>query len=251
MAAIDEVNEKKRALDAARPLPIGAVAALADWFETEMCVACALVEGERLTRKEVMLVLDKGPILRNRPVEHQRLIVNHRSALELLARLSFQPGGAVTERTITAFHGLLFNGADRAAGHYREGPLKDRAGGTSPDPAKVRVSMSALSGWLRRAEPGVDTAFEAHCRLMAVRPFDDGNDTVALLLTNLILNRAGYPPVVVRENDLEAYVDGVRRAWSMGDKGPFRDAATGLLIKSLDVCLVGVAGALAERAGAV
>lgn len=246
MALADDIAEKKRALDAARPLPLAVVARLADWFELETTVACAVVEGDRLTRKEVVLLLTKGePVLRNRPIDDQRMILNHRRALELLARLSFQSGGVVTERTIQAFHSLLFSGIGRSAGRYRDGPLKDGGTGTSPDPAKVRVSMSALSGWLRRAEPSPDTAFEAHHRLMAVRPFDDGNATVALLLCNLILNRAGYPPVVVREADRDAYFETMQRAWSVGDKTPFRDVMMGLLNQSLDVCLVGAAGSLA------
>lgn len=248
MAGTDEVMEKKRALDAARPLPLVTVQSLADWFEVELAVCCALVEGQRLTRREVLLVLDKGAVLRNRPLESQRLIINHRTALQLLARLSFQPGGALNERTITAFHGVLFSAVDRMAGRYRDGPLADAAGGASPDPAKVRVSMSALSAWLRRAEPGIDAAFEAHHRLMTVRPFDDGNHTLALMLCNLLLNRAGFPPVIVREEDLDLYLETSQRGWSVGDKGPFRDVMMGLLDKSLDVCLVGAAGALADRA---
>lgn len=248
MLALDEVKEGKAALDAARPLPVRTVAALADWFEVELCVTCALVEGRRLTRKEVMMVLDKGTILRNRPVDHQRLVLNNRSAAELLARLSFTPGGTVTERTICAFHGLLFGDIDRAPGRYREGPLRDGGPGATPDPAKLRVSMSALSGWLRRAEPGVDTAFEAHHRLMAVRPFDDGNHTVALYLCNLILNRAGFPPVLVREGSLDAYLEGVQRASALGDKGPFREVMSGLLLQSLEVCLAGRAGVGGDEA---
>lgn len=248
MALADDIAEKKRALDAARPLPHHVVARLADWFELETTIACAVVEGDRLTRREVMLLFAKGePVLRNRPIDDQRMILNHRRALELMARLSFQSGGVVTERTIQAFHSLLFNGVGRTAGRYRDGPLKDGSAGASPDPAKVRVSMSALSGWLRRAEPSPDTAFEAHHRMMAVRPFDAGNATVALLLGNLILNRAGYPPVVVRETNRDAYFDTMQRAWSVGDKTPFRDVMMGLLNQSLDVCLVGAAGSLAGQ----
>lgn len=249
MALADDIAEKKRALDGVRPMPLNIVARIADWFELETTVACAVVEGDRLTRREVMLLFVKGePVLRNRPIDDQRMILNHRRALELMARLSFQPGGAVTERTVQAFHSLLFNGIGRMAGRYRDGPLKDVSAGASPDPAKVRVSMSALSGWLRRAEPSPDTAFEAHHRMMAVRPFDDGNATVALLLGNLILNRAGFPPVVVRESDRDAYFDTMQRAWSVGDKTPFRDVMMGLLNQSLDVCLVGAAGSLARPA---
>jgi len=145
---------------------------------------------------------------------------------------------------------VLYQGIDEAAGKYREGPLKDGGAGASPDPAKVRVSMSALSGWLRRTDAGPETAFEAHHRLMSVRPFYEGNAATALLLCNLILNRAGYPPVVVRPEDRDMYRDMVERAWSVGDKTPFRDLMMRLLDQSLDVCLVGAAKKVADLAGA-
>lgn len=239
MALLDDISDKKKVLDDARPLPPGLVRDLADWFELELTVACTLVEGAGLTPAEVRTVLDRGPVLRHRPSAAQRLVLNHRGALELMARLSFQGGGVVTERTISAFHGVLYQGIDDGAGRYREAALKDGSVGASPDPAKVRVSMSALSGWLRRTEASPESAFEAHHRLMSVRPFFEGNAATALLLCNLILNRAGYPPVVVRAEDRDLYRDFVERAWSVGDKQPFRELMLRLLDHSLDVCLVG------------
>ncbi|MBP2290456.1 Fic family protein [Azospirillum rugosum] len=250
MALLDDITQKKRALDDARPLPPEVVRDLADWFELELTKACNAVEGGELATDEVRTVLDRGAVLRHRPPEAQRLVLNHRSALELMARLSYQPGGVVTERTVAAFHGVLYQGIDEDAGKYREGPLKDGSVGASPDPAKVRVSMSALSGWLRRTEPSPEAAFEAHHRLMSVRPFFEGNAATALLLCNLILNRAGYPPVAVRTEDAELYRGLVERAWSVGDKTPFRDLMMRFLDRSLDVCLLGASKAPADAGAA-
>ena len=97
--------------------------------------------------------------------------------------------------------------------------------------------MSALSTWMRKSDAGPDTAFEAHHRLSAIRPFRAGNRATALLLCNLILNRAGYPPVVVQADDRGLYLDLVERAWSVGDKTPFRDLMMRFLSQSLDFCL--------------
>jgi Fic family protein len=250
VALLDDIHEKKQALDKLRPLPGKVVHALADWFELELTAACLLVEGGTLLAEEVQTVLRRGVVLRNRDPRFQQLVLNHRRALELLARLSFQPNGVVTERTIGAFHGVLYQSIGRNAGRYRDGPLKDGGSGASPDPAKVRVSMSALSGWLRRTEPSHEAAFEAHHRMMTVRPFEEGNAATALLLCNLILNRAGYPPVVVRAEDLDMYRTVVERAWSIGDRQPYRELMLRLLSQSLEVCLVGAAEAAAEVGGA-
>ena len=66
---------------------------------------------------------------------------------------------------------------------------------------------------------------------------------VALLLLNLLLNRAGYPPVAVRPDDAQAYSDAVERARTVGDKQPYRDTMLRLLNRSLDDCLEALAGA--------
>ncbi|MBP2301392.1 Fic family protein [Azospirillum picis] len=237
MTLLDEIAEKKRALDAARPLPQAAVHAIADRFELDLTVAAVALEDLPVKPVDVKAILERGTILRHRPAAEQRFVLNHRGALELMARLSFDPSGAVTERTIAAFHSVLCHGIDEAAGKYRDGPLADDAAEAAPDPAKLRVAMSALSTWMRKADAVPETAFEAHHRLSAMRPFSTGNRATALLLCNLILNRAGYPPVVVRLEDRDQYLDLVQRAWSVGDKTPFRDLMLRLLARSLESCL--------------
>jgi Fic family protein len=249
MTVLDEIAERKRAMDAARPLPQRAVDELASWFERELTVSTVLLEGARLSRDEAIRVMDRGPVLSAPPPFDQLLVVNHARALELQARLSYQPGGIVTERTVAAFHGVLYKGIDPRPGHYREGPLKDDLPVPAPDAPKTHVSMSALSGWLRRSDASPETAVEAHLRLRMIRPFDRGNAAVALLACNLILNRAGYPPIAIREDGFDAYHDALVQAMTEGDKGAYRETMLGFLRQSLDVCLVAAAGSLAELAG--
>ncbi|PWC81382.1 cell filamentation protein Fic [Azospirillum sp. TSH100] len=237
MALLDEIAEKKRALDAARPLPQEVVHGIADRFELDLTIAAAALEDYPPKPADVKTILERGSILRHRAVEEQRFVLNHRATLELMARLSFDPSGAVTERTVTAFHSVLYRGIVDDAGKYRNAPPKDDPAETAPDPAKLRVSMSALSTWMRKSDASPDTAFEAHHRLSAIRPFDIGNRATALLLCNLILNRAGYPPVVITAEDRGLYLDLVERAWSVGDKTPFRDLMLRFLSQSLDFCL--------------
>ncbi len=247
MGLLDDITRKKRALDAARPLAPAAVRELANWFELELTAACLSLEGADLTPDEILEVLDKGVVLRNRPQKDQLLAVNHLQALQLTARLCEQTATAVTERTVMAFHKVLYAGIDPAAGRYRDGVPDDNPDGTVPDPAKARVSMSALSGWLRRVEAGHETALEAHYRLLMIRPFDQGNMAVGTLLGNLILNRAGFPPIILRDEVLDTYFEVVDRARTAGDKGPFRELLLGLLNESLDACLTVAARAAAAR----
>jgi Fic family protein len=239
MPIANDVAEKKRALDAARPVPTGSVRLLADWFERELTVGAMLVERVGLSRDDVLAVLQRGRPLRTLPATAQKLALNHLQALELQARLSYPQAGATSERTVCAFHNVLYQGVDEAPGKYREGAPDDDESG-APDPAKVRVSMSALSGWLRRSDGGVDSALEAHLRLMRIRPFNQGNAAVALLVTNTMLNRAGYPPIIIGEETVTEYEQAVLRAKTMDDRSSFKALAMDLLDRSLDLCLAGV-----------
>lgn len=248
-----DIIEKKRALDAARPLPAVVVRSLAEWFEQELTVAALQVERAGLSRDDVLTVLSRGKPLRSLPALAQRLALNHGQALELMARLSYPQTGVTSERTICAFHNVLYQGVEDAPGRYRDGAPDDDDG--APDPAKLRVSMSALNGWLRRAENSPETAIEAHLRLMRIRPFHQGNAAVALLVTNLMLNRAGYPPLVLRDDVVADYEQAILRAKTVDDRQAFRQLALNLLDQSLDVCLVGVAhgggAGAAEEVGAL
>lgn len=242
-----DIAEKKRALDAARPVPAVAVRSLADWFEQELTVAALQVERAGLSRDDVLAVLSRGKPLRTLPQGAQKLALNHAQALELQARLSYPQNGFTSERTVCAFHSVLFLGVDDAPGKYRDGPPDDDEG--APDPAKLRVSMSALSSWLRRCDGGVDSAWEAHLRIMRIRPFNQGNAAVALLVTNTMLNRAGFPPIVVSEDALEEYEQAILRAKMADDRMAFRHLAVELLDRSLDMCLAGASHAGAAAGG--
>lgn len=249
MSIANDVAEKKRALDAARPAPVGSVRLLADWFERELTVGAMLVERVGLSRDDVLAVLQRGRPLRSLPATAQKLTLNHLQALELQARLSYPQAGATSERTVCAFHNVLYQGVDEAPGKYREGAPDDDEQGGAPDPAKVRVSMSAFSGRLRRGDGGLDNALDAHLQLMRIRPFNQGNAAVALLVTNTMLNRAGYPPIVIGEETVNEYEQAILRAKTIDDRTSFKALALDLLDRSLDLCLVGVSrGADADTA---
>ena len=93
--------------------------------------------------------------------------------------------------------------------------------------------MGDFAAWLGTARDSPATAFDAHRRLVAIHPFNDGNGRTARLLMNLVLIRAGYPPVAVRPEDRPTYI----RALQQAQAGEGAAAFEALLYERLDVTL--------------
>ena len=90
-----------------------------------------------------------------------------------------------------------------------------------PSPAELPALMGDFGRWLATAPLEPETAFDAHERLVTIHPFSDGNGRTARLLMNLLLVKAGYPPLVLLPETRPAYhealqavqVDGEREVW--------------------------------------
>ena len=90
------------------------------------------------------------------------------------------------------------------------------------DPPGARARGPAASALVRpAAAAGPDTAFTAHARIVAIHPFSDGNGRTARLLMNLLLIRAGYPPIVIGPEHRVAYIDALEALQLGGDARPY------------------------------
>ena len=107
-----------------------------------------------------------------------------------------------------------------------------------PPPSLLSVLMTKFVSWLNSAHSlhPVRHAALAHYKLVSVsphtnyistqlfsrfiHPFLDGNGRTSRLLMNLVLMRAGFPPVIVRRSDRETYYNHLKAA-NEGDVRPF------------------------------
>ena len=94
--------------------------------------------------------------------------------------------------------------------------------------------MAEFAAWLATAVPSPQVALEAHLRLVSIHPFADGNGRTARLLMNLILLRAGYPPLVVPPERRPDYIDSLERAQADGERAAYDQLMATLLLESLD-----------------
>jgi Fic-DOC domain mobile mystery protein B len=101
----------------------------------------------------------------------------------------------LSEPFIRDLHRRMFGGIWRGAGRYR---AADGEGGWEARRIAegIRMFLDDAEGWLRFATfPVHETAVRLHHRLIAVRPWTEGNRRHARLLADIVVAAQGEPPL--------------------------------------------------------
>ncbi len=240
MDGLNRLTEKKRQLDAYRPLPVALEQNLQAWFRIELTYTSNAIEGNTLSRAQTALVADKGLTVEGKTLREQIEVVNHIRALEYIHRLQHLSRRDITQKTILEIHGyILAHINDSYAGRYRDIPV--RIAGASvvmPNPLKVSKLMDEFVDWLHEGDDHpVRIALDAHYKLVSIHPFVDGNGRTARLLMNLLLLQAGYPPAIIQNEERGAYIASIEKAQLGGSLQDYYALTTQAVERSLDVYL--------------
>ena len=232
----ETIAAKKERLDRLRPLSREALSNLEHYYDVEITYASNAIEGNTLSAVETTLVIEKGITISGKPLKDHLEALDHYDAMRYVRALARETG-VLTESDIRNLHRLvMLRSRPDIAGEYANLPryVRTETGQHDfPSPAEVRALMGDPAGWLRSAAIAPETAFTAHRRLVDIHPFNDGNGRTARLVMNLILIRAGYPPVAVRPEDRLAYI----RALQQSQAGQGSEAFDALLYERLDATL--------------
>ena len=203
---LQRVEEKKAALDALRPLAGASLAALDAWYDVELTYSSNALEGNTLTRSETAIVLEKGITVSGKPLKDHLEAAGHKDALSYVRKLALDQG-PLLETDLRNIHRLVLQKlAPAEAGSYSNHQrLITGSDLVLPSPPEIPARMGEFTAWLKAAPLTPATAFDAHEGLVTIHPFSDGNGRTARLLMNLLLIKAGYPPVVILPEDRHAY----------------------------------------------
>jgi Fic family protein len=216
-----EILAKKEQLDVLRPLSTEALAKLEHYYDLEITYTSNALEGNTLSPVETTLVIEKGVTVGGKPLKDHLEALDHYDAIRYVRELAGETS-KVTESDIRNLHRLVMQRSNAGvAGQYASlnRYVRTETGRHEfPSPAEIPSLMGDLSGWLREAEPNPETAFKTHLRLVEIHPFNDGNGRTARLLMNLVLMRAGYPPIPIRPEDRLAYIQALQESQAgLGD----------------------------------
>jgi Fic family protein len=210
------VTGKLAELQALRPLSANLVAKLREQFSLEMNYNSNAIEGNTLTLRETMLVLQEGITIKNKPLKDHLEAKNQAGAISYLYDI-VEKKVPLTEHLVRTLHSLIVQGIDKTeAGSYRTYDVRISGSSHTPPPAfEVSSDMSALLLWYQALEQTADPlalATEFKHRFVAIHPFGDGNGRTSRLLMNIILMRAGLPIVVILKNDRQKYYRALQQA---------------------------------------
>lgn len=234
------LDEKKKRLDAHRPLPAAIVAKLEEYFRVDWTYNSNAIEGSSVTLAETRAILLDGVTVNGKPLREHLEVINHSHAIDFVQGIADKID-PITETTIREIHSLILRTIDdENAGSYRR--VKVRIAGSSyvpPDVSQVGALMYDFGKWLtseeKRLHP-VEFAALAHFKLVDIHPFIDGNGRTARLLMNLILMRAGFPPAIIKTDDRQSYYK-VLDAAHAGDTSEFVEMIANAVEQSLDIYL--------------
>ena len=254
---LDEIDRRKADIDALRPLDPEVEQRVMDKFRLDWNYNSNAIEGNTLTLGETKIFLLEGLTAKGKPLKDHLDIKGHDEAIDFLLQF-VRNEEILTEKDIRAFHEVLLKEPYEIDSVTPDGKIVKRSvelGRYKTMPNHVRTStgkihyyatpeetparMQELMAWYNSEEEKGDlhpvlisTLF--HHRFTEVHPFDDGNGRMARILSNLILMKHSYPPVVIRQEKRDEYLYALRQA-DEGEYGSLIEFMSTELINSMDL----------------
>ena len=214
VSKFEQIDRLKGWLDSFRPLSPVIVEELKKLYDVQFTYNSNAIEGNTLTQSETELVLSKGITVGGKTLIEHLEVIGHKDAIDYVESLS-QQKQELGEWEIKQIHNLILRKiAPQEAGKYRQ--LDVKAAGTNYlYPAHYLISqlMNDFINWLNSATAKnlhpAEYATVAHYRFVSIHPFRDGNGRTGRLLMNLLLLRAGYPIVIISNQQQNNYINAI------------------------------------------
>ncbi len=268
---LQEIDLLRKKVDAARPLSQEQEQRIMQKFRLEWTYHSTAIEGSSLDYGETRAFLLYGVTAQGKPFKDYLDVKGHHAGIDFLLDV-IQQGIELTEADIRALHKLILvepytvpaqtsNGKptqrEIRLGEYKSMPNHVRTVTGEihhyATPEETPIQMRELIEWYRHTKKEhtvhpVVLASLFHHRFVAIHPFDDGNGRMARLLMNLTLMQAGYPPVIIRQEDRHNYYLSLGQA-DTGRLAPMVEYFGKALIFSLELYLKGARGEALEENG--
>jgi Fic family protein len=232
---VSQADALKAEIDKLRPLKSEVERRIMQKFRLDWNYHSNAIEGNSLTLGETRAFLLEGLTANGKPMKDHLDIKGHDDLITFL-ELFIQRKEILTEAAIREMHKILLKEPYETDAVTTDGRIvkkKVQLGVYKTEPNFVRMKSgeinhyvlpedvpaktASLVEWHRQQDAKNDLQPLLHAALFhhqfsSIHPFDDGNGRMARILMNLILMRAGFPPVVIKLQNREPYIAALRRA---------------------------------------
>jgi Fic family protein len=234
------ILEKRKKLDALRPLPSTLVARLQKQMMIEYTYNSNAIEGNTLTLRETQLVIDEGLTVSGKSITETLEAKNHPEAIKFVEKL-VDAKNELTEDAVLQLHKLIMSNITADAGHYRTTGVRITGATLMPPPSsQVKPRMDKILTWLKENPDEltpIELAAVFHHHFVQTHPFSEGNGRTARLLMNALPMKAGYPFIaIIPKLDRAKYLKTLTEADS-GNASSFVNFIARCVEKTLDTYL--------------
>jgi Fic family protein len=268
---IEQIYALRQQIDSLRPISPEQEQRILQKYRLDWNYHSNAIEGNSLTYGETRAFLMHGLTAKGKPLKDHLDIRGHNQAVDFIYRM-IKEETEITEADIRSLHEVILVEPYEVDTKTGEGiPAKKRIQlgvyKNSPNhvltktgeihyyatPEDTPILMGELMEVYRqnKANPVVHPFVLAayfHYRFTAIHPFDDGNGRMARLMMNLLLMKAGYPPVIIRQEkaNREAYYYALSQA-DAGEYISFFELIGEALVHSMELYVKGAKGESLEE----
>jgi len=182
-------------------------------LELEYIYESNSLNGNTLTFQETKSVINEGLTIDGKSMQEHLEAVNLQEAITYIKDLN-QKKVPVSEKEFLILHDLISKGRkDENSGKYKDGTI-------------ITKEMNLFFNWYETNKNNLHPillASEAHLKIIAIRPFENGNLQISNLLMNWILLQNGYIFATIEgtEKSLNEYLFILEECQSKNDKSLF------------------------------
>jgi len=227
MESLDkEIAEKFRKLKALRANPVFSEELRREIMEI-WTYNSTTIEGSTLTRRETALAIEEGIVSGAKPLTDYLAAKGHASAVDLVYGF-VKENRAIDESAILELHRAVMVGIFdvEVVGKYRDVQVWLRGRKYIPlPPEQVPGMMRGMVKQISRTPENLDPVTHSagiHLNFESIHPFQDGNGRVGRLLSNWMLMRAGYPPIIIMASEKRRYFNALEYGQVRGDPSRLR-----------------------------
>ena len=182
-------------------------------FAIKFTYATNRIEGSTLTLRETALLLEKGITPNRRPIEDVKETEKHKQVFYEM--LSYKK--EINLSTLLFWHRKLFEETKKdQAGKIRDHSVSISGSKYNPPYAiELELLLTGFFDWYKKMRNKLHPVYLSalvHLKFVTIHPFGDGNGRISRLFMNYVLNKNGYPMIVIDYSDRNSYYNALERS---------------------------------------